>query len=112
MRLAKMESQSILRHKGLGIASFVIGLVVFFLIFLLFGIAGALKNAGRSEFDSIVGLALFFFWFLDAVGIALGIAGVFDRTSKKTFPILGIAIGAVVLLLSGAAVLIGLSAAT
>ena len=108
-----MEQQVVLRHKGLGIASFIICLFALILIFLLFAVAGALKSQGRStpEVNMVVGSALFVFLFLDIVGVALGIAGLFDRGSKKVFPVLGVVIGAVILLATIGLVLFGLKMA-
>ena len=105
-----MEGQEVLRHKGLGIASFVISIAVLVFVFFLFIIAGAMKNAGTATpaADMVFGGAIFFFWLLDAVGVAIGIAGALDRTAKKTFPVLGIVIGGAVLVLSIVLVLIGL----
>jgi hypothetical protein len=98
------------RHKGLGIASFIIVLFSLVLIFLLFAVAGVLKTQGRStpEVNMVVGITLFACLFLDLIGVGLGIAGLFDRGAKKAFPVLGIVIGGSVLLLTAALVLIGL----
>jgi hypothetical protein len=98
------------RHKGLGIASFIIAISVLVLTFLLFVVAGVMHNTGASTavVNTIVGSTIFFFWFLDLVAVCLGIAGAVDRGSKKVFPILGIAFGGVTLVLSAALVLIGL----
>ena len=106
-----MEDQLIRRHKGLGIASFIIALICLALILALFGIAGAMTNAGKAtpEFNTIIGFGLFFAWFVDVVGIALGIAGALDRSSKKVFPVLGLIFGIGILVLSVALVVIGLS---
>ena len=105
-----MEQPESRRHKGLGIASFVIALAVLVLIFLLFVVAGVMQNAGASTptANAIVGSAIFFLWFLDLVAIGLGIAGAVDRGSKKTFPVLGIVIGCLTLVVSVALVLIGI----
>ena len=85
-----MEGHEGLRHKGLGIASFVIAIVVSVLALLLFAIAGALTSTGKAtpEINMVIGLFLVLVWFIDTVGVALGIAGAVDRTAKKTFPIL------------------------
>jgi hypothetical protein len=106
-----METPDARKHKALGIASFVVTLTIFVLMFLLITIAGVLSTTHKAtpEISTIIGLALFFFWFVDLIGIGLGIAGAFDRGTKKTFPILGITIGTAVFLLSGALVLIGLA---
>jgi hypothetical protein len=108
-----MEDQIVRRHKGLGIASFVIALICLVLILMLFGIAGAMTNAGKAtpEFNTIIGFGLFFAWFVDVVGVALGIAGALDRSSKKVFPVLGLVFGIGILVLSVALVVVGISMA-
>jgi hypothetical protein len=109
-----MEQAEIRRHKGLGIASFVVALTVLVLVFFLFLVAGVMHNAGASTptANAIVGSGIFFLWFLDLVAIGLGIGGAVDRNSKKAFPILGIVIASVTLVLSIALVLIGIHMAS
>jgi hypothetical protein len=109
-----MEQAEVRRHKGLGIASFVVALAVLVLIFFLFLVAGVMHNAGASTpaANAIVGSGIFFLWFLDLVAVGLGIGGAVDRNSKKIFPILGIVIAAITLLLSVALVLIGIHMAS
>jgi hypothetical protein len=108
-----MDEQLVRRHKGLGIASFIIALLCVVLILLLFGVAGALTASGKAtnEMNMMVGLGLFFAWTVDVIGIGLGIAGALDRGSKKVFPVLGLIFGVAILAISVALVLIGLSAA-
>jgi hypothetical protein len=106
----QMDDQVVLRHKGLGIASFVIAIVVLVLVFLLFLIAGVMKTSGAATptANAVIGSLIFLLWLIDVVGVAIGIAGVMDRTAKKTFPVLGIVIGGAVLVLSIILIVIGL----
>jgi hypothetical protein len=105
-----MDDQVALRHKGLGIASFVIAIVVLVLVFLLFLVAGVMKSSGAATptANAVIGSLIFLLWLIDVVGVAIGIAGAMDRTAKKTFPVLGIVIGGAVLLLSIILIVIGL----
>ena len=105
-----MDEQALLRHRGLGIASFIIAMVVLLLILLVFGVAGALRVSGVKSpaIDVVIGLAAIALWLANLVGIGLGIAGLIDKTSKKTFPILGLVIGAGTLAISVGVVLIGI----
>jgi len=98
-------------HKGVGIASFVIGVTSMILILALFVFAGIMTNAGRAtpELNMIIGFGMFFAWAVDVIGIALGIVGAVDRTSKKTFPMLGLTVSTAILLLSIALIVIGLA---
>jgi len=61
-------------HKGVGIASFVIGVTSMILILALFVFAGIMTNAGRAtpELNMIIGFGMFFAWAVDVIGIALG----------------------------------------
>jgi hypothetical protein len=106
-----METVNARKHKGLGIASFVVTVIVFVLMFLLIAVAGVLTSAHKAtpEINTMIGMIFFFFCFVDLVGVGLGIAGAFDRASKKAFPILGIVIGTAVLLLSGGVLAVGLA---
>ena len=94
-----MDEQLVRRHKGLGIASFVISLICVVLILLLFLVAGALTASGKAtnEVNMMIGFGLFFAWFVDVIGVALGIAGALDRSSKKVFPVLGLIFGLAIL---------------
>lgn|SRR5262249_10189407 len=105
-----MDEQALLRHRGLGIASFAVAMVVLLLIFLVFGVAGVLKVSGikNPAIDVIIGLGIIVLWLANLVGIGLGIEGVVDKTSKKIFPILGLVIGAGTLAISVGAVVIGI----
>jgi len=107
-----MDEQLVRRHKGLGIASFIIALICVVLILLLFVVAGALTASGKAtnEINMMIGFGLFFAWFVDVIGVALGIAGALDRSSKKVFPVLGMIFGIAILVISVALVLIGLAA--
>jgi hypothetical protein len=106
-----MDDQLVRRHKGLGISSFIISLICLVLIVLLFMVAGALTASGKAtqEINMMIGFGLFFAWFVDVIGIALGIAGAMDRTAKKVFPVLGLIFGLGILIASVALVLIGIS---
>ena len=106
-----MNDTSDLRHGGMGIASFCIALFVIVGFFVAVGAAGALHVARDASptLSTVVGFAIFGFAVLDLVGIGLGIAGLFDRRSKKVFPILGVVIGLGGLLLVAALIGLGLS---
>ena len=98
------------RHGGLGIASFVIGVLSIFVDFAIFGIAGHLKNTGQETqtVNMIVGFAILVLLGVCLLGLGLGIAGAVDRTSKKVFPVLGIVLCTFVFLATAALVAIGI----
>jgi hypothetical protein len=107
-----LENPSAIRgHKGLGIASFIIGVTCLITVMVLVGIAGVATNAGRAtpEFNMIVGLGMISAVFVDLIGIALGIFGAADRSSKKVYPVLGLVLNVLVVALFTALLIIGLS---
>ena len=107
-----LENPSVTRgHKGLGIASFVIGVICLITVMGLVVTAGVVTNAGRAtpEFNTIVGLSMISVVFVDLVGIVLGIFGAANRSSKKVYPVLGLVLNVLVVALFTALLIIGLS---
>lgn len=94
------------KHKGLGIASFVIAVSFFVLTIVLFGVAGAIRLSGSETpmIDALLGLIIMLFWVVELVAVGLGIGGLFDKSSKKVFPILGVAISGGCVILTAATV--------
>jgi hypothetical protein len=106
-----MEEALARRHGGLGIASFIIGVLSIFVDFGVFGVAGYLRQTGQQTpaVNMIVGSSILLLLVVCLLGTGLGIAGAADRTSKKVFPILGIVLCTGVFLLTGALVAIGIA---
>lgn len=109
-----MDEQVVLKHGGLGIASFTISVIVLILIFALIAVAAFMKTSNvpvRSAANAIVGLFFILLLFTDLIGIGLGIAGAIQKKSKKVFPVLGIVIGTGTIVMAGLLMMIGLQAA-
>ena len=107
-----LENSSVIRgHKGLGIASFIIGVTCFITLMGLLVVAGATTNAGRAtpEFNTIIGLSAFSVVFVDLIGIVLGIFGAANRSSKKVYPVLGLVLNVLVVALFTAVMIAGMS---
>ena len=107
-----LENPSVIRgHKGLGIASFIVGVTCLVIVMGLVAVAGAMTNAGRAtpEFNMIIGLGMISVVFVDFIGIVLGIFGAADRTSKKVYPVLGLVLNVLVVALFTALLIVGLS---
>jgi hypothetical protein len=107
-----MENQATIRtHKGKGIASFIVGVISFVLFLVLIGAATVLTQTGKvtQATNAIIGLGLFAICFVDLIGIGLGIFGAADRTSKKTYPTLGLVLNIAILVLFAILLLIGLA---
>ena len=100
------------KHRGLGIASFVIALSFLVLIVVLFAVAGAVKLSGAESpaIDAAVGLIMILFWVCQLVALGLGTAGLFDKSSKKAFPVLGVLISGLCVVFTAAAVGYGIYA--
>jgi hypothetical protein len=86
------------KHSALGIASFAASLFAAFGLLAMFIVAGMLSQQGGSRENSpvesffIAGIAI------EAVALALGIAGVFQKNCKRLFAILGIVFSILTLL--------------
>jgi hypothetical protein len=88
------------KHSGFGIASFAIGLASAIADFLLLVVGVLADQNGHlgEDFPAavLVGLSMFAVFFLNAVGLVLGIVGVLQANRHKVFPGLGIAFNIVV----------------
>ena len=107
-----MENQATVRtHKGKGIASFIMGVTSVILFLALIGTAGVMTQTGKltPEINIIIGLSMFAACFVDLIGIGLGFFGALDRSSKKTYPALGLALNIGILALFAALLVIGLA---
>jgi hypothetical protein len=107
-----MENQTTVRtHKGVGIASFIMGVTSVILILALIGTAGVMTQTGKMtpQTNMIIGLSMFAACFVDLIGIGLGFVGAFDRASKKTYPALGLALNIGILALFAVLLVIGLA---
>jgi hypothetical protein len=107
-----LENPSVVRgHKGLGIASFIIGVICIITLMGLVVVAGVTTNAGRATpaFNMIVGLGMMSAIFVDVIGIVLGIFGAADRSSKKVYPVLGLTLNVLVVALFAALMIVGLA---
>jgi hypothetical protein len=112
MTAMTMENQSVIRtHKGTGIASFIIGVTCTITVMVLIGFAGVMTSTGRAtpELNMILGLGMISAVFVDLIGIGLGVFGAADRSSKKTYPVLGLILNVLVVVLFVALLIIGLS---
>lgn len=101
------------KHSGLGITSFVISLLVGVLTFAAIIIAGFMSSRHPDGMDEkaastiILGLAIIGFMLLDLLALALGIAGLFQKDTKKVFAVLGIIFSLLTLLGTIGLIIIG-----
>ena len=99
-------------HSKLGIASFIMSVVITALIFLAIIFAGvmATSTGGVDETSTeaiILGLVIIGMLLLDLVALGLGIGAIFQKDRNKLFAILGIIISAVTLLGTISLIVIG-----
>jgi hypothetical protein len=107
-----MENPATIRtHSRKGIASFVIGVTSVISFLALIAAATVMTQTGKitPQLNLIIGLGMLSACFVDVIGIALGFFGAVDRASKKTYPVLGLALNVGILVIFGALVIIGLS---
>jgi hypothetical protein len=96
------------RHGGLGVTSFILGILSVFLVAGFFGFAGYASQTGQQteQVNLIAGIMILLLFGMSLLGIGLGIGGAASRTSKKVFPVFGIVLCAAAFLI--AAGLVGL----
>jgi hypothetical protein len=106
-----LDSAPVFRHGALGISSFVVSLLMLSVFFLDMAFSGYAHGTGTATpaVNALIGLILFFSWFLGLIAIGLGIASPRDKTAKRAFPIIGIGISATAITLSLGLMLLGLS---
>jgi hypothetical protein len=97
-----------LPHSGLGIASFVIGLVVVVIVLLMVLLIGVLaaNRANRNTADTMAamtGLSICGGALASLVGLGLGMAGVIQEDRNRTFAVIGLILNGLIIL--GTAVL-------
>ena len=103
------------RHSGVGIASFVMGLVnvVLFLGMMVFAIALGASSGGHVDEHAASTIMLGLFAILIAliclIGTGLGIAGVVQKIRRRVFGVIGLCLNGGVLLLIILIILVGLS---
>jgi hypothetical protein len=102
------------KHSGLGIASFVMGLIFGLILFVLIGIAGVqeVSNPGgmdeNSPFAMVLGLLLLGALLMNLVGAALGLAGVLQKNRRKIFAVLGLVFNLLAVLGTGSLMVLGM----
>lgn len=85
-----------IKHSGLGIASFIIGIIQSIASFTAIIISGAtyatysIPTENQEIIFAIIGLVIFVGLFIHLIGIGLGIAGLLQKNRKKVFSILGL----------------------
>lgn len=105
-----LDGAPVRRHSGLGIASFILSLVMAAILFLNFGVASYTTATGTATpgVNALIGIVLFFCWFLGLVSIGLGIAGTRDKSTKNGFAIAGMGISTAAMTFSLGLMIIGL----
>ena len=85
-----------IKHSSLGIASFIISVLAGMILFVCVIIAGAMAASTPGGIDEesttamLVGLVIFFCFFMEMLAIGIGIGGLFQKDRNKIFAILGI----------------------
>jgi hypothetical protein len=107
-----MNDQAIAKHGRLGIASFVLSLVVLVTVVALFTVATAKYVRGTETWlsDEIVGWLWVAMAVLALISIVLGVIGALSKSSNRAFALLGIVISAATVAVSVALIKSGLSA--
>jgi hypothetical protein len=83
-------------HSGFGVAALIISTITFFLMLILFFVAGVIETTSPGGVDPesvtalLIGLFLFAFLLADILAIIFGVIGLTQKHVKKTYSILGI----------------------
>ena len=111
MTMTMGNQTAIRRHKGSGIASFVIGAASVALVLALVGTAGVMTKNGTMtpEISMIVGLGVISACLIDLIGLGLGVFGTVDRSSKKVYPVLGLVLNTMILVVVGGLIAVGMA---
>ena len=84
------------KHSKLGISSFILSILSGLGMFATFAIAGILESSAPGGMDEealstmLIGFAIIGLMFTQVLAFGLGIAGAFQKNTKKVFSILGI----------------------
>jgi len=90
----------LMKHSGLGVASFVMSVAIGIFDFALIVFAGIVEGSTPGGMDEesvvaiLIGLFILFALAANVAGIGLGIAGFVQRNRKKVFSALGLAFNA------------------
>ena len=106
-----LDAAPVLRHRGLGISSFILSLLTAAMFILDTAFTAYAHETGTATqgVNAVIGIIMFFAWVLGLISIGLGIAGLRDRTAKRAFSITGVSISGVVFALSLGLMVLGLS---
>lgn len=99
------------KHSGVGIASFIVSVIIAIGMLALFVCAAILHGHGRDGSypgQAIVGIVVIFLFFGDLAALGLGIACIFEKQRKKIFGILGLSFSALTILGTIGLVILGL----
>ncbi len=105
-----------LKHSGLGITTFVLGLIAPIGLIICIIIAGVAESStyggidSRSTFAIVTGLFMLVFIIMGLVTIGLGIAAFVQKGYKKLLPIIGFTFSTVVLFMAVVLMIIGANA--
>jgi hypothetical protein len=108
MTIATENQTVILVHKRRGIASSIIGATSIIITLLLVGIATSGTEPPRPVITALQVLATVMLC-ANLIGIALGFFGARDRSSRKLYPLLGLALNVAILMTFVVLALVGLS---
>ena len=105
----------VIRHCGIGIASFIMAILNIILMFVMVGTAGYLQASTpgglteKSPEAVVVGLITILLVAMVVVSIILSVVSLFRKNHKKIFGILGLAFNLLILFIVGGLMAIGLA---
>jgi hypothetical protein len=105
-----------LNHSGLGVASFIIGLVVIILTLLVIILAVVTAASSRPHrgdaaeaMGAVVGIVICGGLVASLVGLGLGVGGLFQEDRNRTFAVIGVVLNGLILVAGAVVVLLGVA---
>jgi hypothetical protein len=102
------------KHSGLGIASFILSLLVGLLMFVAIGVVAVMATINQQDVadDSVeaimLGMIIFGLLFVDFIALVLGIAGLCQTNRQRLFAGLGTFFSLAIVIMVGGLMLLGM----
>ena len=104
------------KHSGIGIASFILSIVVAIAMFFVFVFAAVMASRTHGVLDPnsliaiVIGFGIVLCLVLDLVALGLGISGLLQKDRKKIFALLGTIFSASTIIGASTLIIIGIRA--
>ncbi|MBL9215520.1 MAG: hypothetical protein JNG83_08600 [Opitutaceae bacterium] len=111
--LERHVQAGVLKHSGLGITSFIVGIVAGVALFVSFGVAGFIHLQNPEGMDEnspvamVIGMLIIGLCLIHLLGVGLAIGGLVQTDRRKVFPVMGLIVNALAILLTVGLIVLG-----